>query len=65
MEVRELEKGVWAVTGVNAAHPAVRALAAPAPRARPEPPERDYSPPLVREMLCVTAHVQPLFPHHK
>lgn len=66
LEVRELDKGVSAVVGLAAAHPAARSFAAP-----PRPPEKDkdkdkagqeYTPPLVREMLCVTAAVLPLFP---
>lgn len=72
LEVRELDKGVAAVVGLAAAHPAARAFAAPpAPAPAPAPPpdrarpEQEYSPPLVREMLCVTAHVLPLFPRLK
>ncbi|XP_075981975.1 eukaryotic translation initiation factor 2D [Anticarsia gemmatalis] len=71
LEVREIEKGVAAVTAVNLAHPAVRThgvspalrelvSAATAPPAPPGP-EDGYVPPQVREMFCVTAAVQDLF----
>ncbi|CAB3242161.1 unnamed protein product [Arctia plantaginis] len=72
LEVREVEKGVAAVTAVSLAHPALRAhrpppgAAALLDRAGPgagagagggAPLHGDYVPPLVREMFCVTAAV--------
>ncbi|XP_028170113.1 eukaryotic translation initiation factor 2D isoform X1 [Ostrinia furnacalis] len=65
VEVREIDKGVDALVAVSLAHPALRAHAAPprGPRPRAEPAE--YTPPAIREVFCVTAHVTPLVPQHR
>ncbi|XP_061716770.1 eukaryotic translation initiation factor 2D [Cydia pomonella] len=59
LQVREVEKGVDAVTALNALHPRVRSHAPPAAAAAGPGPDEDggaeYSPPLVREMFSVTA----------
>lgn len=60
--MRELDKGVSAVVGLATAHPAARGFSAPA-RPRPAVAAQAFAPPLVQEMLCVTAPVLPLFPH--
>lgn len=60
LEVREIEKGVDAVIAVNVSHPKVRAHT-PAARAAPAAAARDYVPPQVREMFCVTANVADIF----
>ncbi|KAJ8729082.1 hypothetical protein PYW07_006778 [Mythimna separata] len=67
LEVREIDKGVDAVTAVSLQHSALRthrvppalraALRAPAPA----PDATDYVPPQVREMYCITANVAELF----
>lgn len=68
LEVREVEKGVSAVTVVNLSHPAVRAHAPPAAlreavqaQTQEAAPPGDYAPPLVRDMYCVTAAVADIF----
>ncbi|XP_049878808.1 eukaryotic translation initiation factor 2D [Pectinophora gossypiella] len=68
LEVKEIEKGVDAVTRVNLQHPAVRATRVPAglraaagAGAGREAQPAGYAPPAVREMLCVTAAVSELF----
>lgn len=58
--MREIEKGVDAVIAVNVSHPKVRAHT-PAARAAPAAAARDYVPPQVREMFCVTANVADIF----
>ncbi|KAJ2945073.1 hypothetical protein O0L34_g9128 [Tuta absoluta] len=69
LTVKEVDKGVDAVVAVHLLHPVVRAHAATAQlrqrlkqaeEAEKEPSE--YAPPLVREMLCVTAKVHDFFP---
>ncbi|KAI5631342.1 translation initiation factor SUI1 domain-containing protein [Phthorimaea operculella] len=69
LTVKEMDKGVDAVVAVNLLHPIVRAHKVPtelkerlkqAEEAEKEPTE--YVPPLVREMLCVTAKVNDFFP---
>ncbi|XP_023939093.2 eukaryotic translation initiation factor 2D [Bicyclus anynana] len=65
LEVRELDKGVDALVAVNAAHPLLRAHR-PVARARAEhADEREYVPPQVRELYCVTAAVLPLLAPNK
>ena len=61
--MRDIDKGVSALTGVAAAHPAVRAHAAAPPPVAPAAPELgdDYEPPHIRELYCVTANVLELF----
>ncbi|CAH0591494.1 unnamed protein product [Chrysodeixis includens] len=66
VELRELEKGVCAVTALALAAPALRAHRArrPAPVAAPAATSAltdHYQPPLVREMFCVTANVADVF----
>ncbi|KAJ0172837.1 hypothetical protein K1T71_011976 [Dendrolimus kikuchii] len=67
LEVRELEKGVDAITRVEMANPLLRqhrvpeGVGARVAEAREAAPHPEYVPPLVREMHCVTANVVDLF----
>ncbi|KAJ8720484.1 hypothetical protein PYW08_005949 [Mythimna loreyi] len=67
LEVREIDKGVDAVTAVSLQHDALRAHVVPAAlravlRApAPAPADTDYVPPQVREMYCITANVAEVF----
>ncbi|KAL4710156.1 hypothetical protein ACJJTC_006453 [Scirpophaga incertulas] len=70
IEVRDVEKGVSAVIGVNVSHPAVKSHSVPEEvRSRSkevaEPPPAEYTPPIVREVFCITAAVLPLFSEYK
>ncbi|XP_063537647.1 eukaryotic translation initiation factor 2D [Cydia strobilella] len=68
LQVRELEKGVDAVTALNPLHPLVRRHAPPPPPPPVAPPPAgagdddgvEYTPPRVREMFSVTAAVSDL-----
>lgn len=65
LEVKEIEKGVDAITKIDLANPLVRAHKVPddlKAELRAEPaPKTEYTPPLIREMYCVTANVSELF----
>lgn len=67
LEVRELEKGVDAITRVDMANPLVRQHKVPedlqgrVTEMKESTPQLEYVPPLVREMYCVTASVADLF----
>ncbi|GBP91570.1 Eukaryotic translation initiation factor 2D [Eumeta japonica] len=70
IETREIEKGVSALVSVNLIHPAVRAHTASAEagadsRAATAEVEKDYTPPVVRELFSVTAPTAPVLPPHK
>ncbi|XP_053616639.1 eukaryotic translation initiation factor 2D isoform X2 [Plodia interpunctella] len=66
VEVREIDRGVSALAGVRLAHPRLRAFRAPATlRMRACPLSRDYVPPAVTDLHCVTAAVAPLLSDHK
>ncbi|CAH2055994.1 unnamed protein product, partial [Iphiclides podalirius] len=64
LEVREIEKGVSALVGVACAHPLLKAHRPhPHPHHQPQPHQRSDgpSPPLVRDLYCITANVAELF----
>ncbi|KAL0829507.1 hypothetical protein ABMA28_003027 [Loxostege sticticalis] len=65
VEVREIEKGVDALVAVSLAHPLVRGHVAPQREQKEEKEPTEYTPPVIREMYCVTANVQPLMPQHR
>ncbi|XP_047998487.1 eukaryotic translation initiation factor 2D [Leguminivora glycinivorella] len=64
LQVREMEKGVDAVTALNPLHPRARSHAPPPPPPPPADADDDdgveYTPPQVREMFSVTAAVSDL-----
>ncbi|CAH2230664.1 jg4216 [Pararge aegeria aegeria] len=65
VEVREIDKGVDALVSVNTAHPLVRSHKARAPQSKEPVQEegdaREYVPPQIRELYCITANVLDLF----